>query len=189
MRFEPRLVLNIDSGEDRLKGGMRTMRQIRALVLPLTALVVVPIFILAVGGSSVFGFNLFAPLFQVVIGLIVCIAGLKVMVVTIKMFNEIGEGTLAPWDPTKKLVTAGIYGHIRNPMITGVLAVLLGEAFLLGSLGVFIWAVVFFIANTLYFHYSEEKGLEERFGDEYKEYRQHVPMWFPRLHPWHPQQP
>ena len=36
-------------------------------------------------------------------------------------------------------------------------------------------------ANTVYSHYSEEKGLDERFGAEYLEYKKHVPMWLPRM--------
>ena len=35
---------------------------------------------------------------------------------------------LVPWDPTRRLVVRGIYRHVRNPMITGVGAVLLDEA-------------------------------------------------------------
>jgi protein-S-isoprenylcysteine O-methyltransferase Ste14 len=30
----------------------------------------------------------------------------------------------------------------------------------------------------------EEHDLIERFGEEYKEYTQHVPRWMPRLTPW-----
>jgi protein-S-isoprenylcysteine O-methyltransferase Ste14 len=163
------------------------MKQLKSLVLPFVALIVIPILILVVSGSTVFGFNFFSPFIQVIVGLVACVAGIKLMVVTIRMFAELGEGTLAPWDPTRKLVTAGIYGRVRNPMIAGVLVILLGEALFLGSLGVFVWAIVFFVANTIYFHYSEEKALEQRFGEAYSEYRHNVPMWLPRLRPWHPQ--
>ncbi|MHB8894365.1 MAG: methyltransferase family protein [Candidatus Geothermincolia bacterium] len=163
------------------------MRQMKSLALPLGALIVVPIVIVAASGSTVFGINFFSPLLQVLIGLIACVAGIKLMSVTIRMLAELGEGTLAPWDPTSKLVTAGIYSHVRNPMITGVLTILLGESMFLGSLGIFIWALVFFAGNTVYFHYSEEKGLEQRFGEAYADYRRNVPMWLPRIKPWNPQ--
>lgn len=154
------------------------------MLLPLTALVVVPVFILVIAGSTVFGLNFFSPLIQVILGLIICVAGIKLMSVTIRMLATTGEGTLAPWDPTRVLVTEGIYGYIRNPMITGVLIVLLGESLLLGSLGIFIWAIAFTVGNTYYFTHSEEKGLEKRFGEEYLDYKRNVPMWFPRVRPW-----
>jgi protein-S-isoprenylcysteine O-methyltransferase Ste14 len=36
----------------------------------------------------------------------------------------------------------------------------------------------------LYFPLVEEKALEKRFGAAYREYRQNVPRWLPRLRPW-----
>ena len=71
-------------------------------------------------------------------------------------------------------------------MISGVLIVLLGESLLFGSLGVLAWSAVFFAGSTLYFHFSEERGLESRFGQEYLEYKKHVPMWLPRMTPYRP---
>lgn len=154
------------------------------MALPFAALVLVPVLILVIAGSTVFGLNFFWPLIQVILGLIVCVAGIKLMSVTIRMLATTGEGTLAPWDPTAVLVTEGIYSHVRNPMITGVLIVLLGESLLLGSLGIFLWAIAFTAGNTYYFRHSEEDGLEKRFGDAYLDYKRNVPMWFPRIRPW-----
>jgi protein-S-isoprenylcysteine O-methyltransferase Ste14 len=110
--------------------------------------------------------------------------GLFLMAWTVGLFHRIGKGTLAPWDPTQRLVVAGPYAHTRNPMITGVLSVLLGEATLSGSPAILVWAILFFLINSLYFEISEEPGLMERFGDEYAAYHDNVPMWLPRLKPW-----
>jgi protein-S-isoprenylcysteine O-methyltransferase Ste14 len=161
------------------------VRQLKSLALPFSALVVLPGLILLSARSSPFGINAYSIVAQSVIGSLICLLGVTLLVITMRMFIMIGRGTLAPWDPTSRLVTGGIYGHVRNPMISGVLIALLGESVLLGSLGIFLWKIIFFAANTIYFHYSEEKGLEKRFGDEYLEYREHVPMWLPRLRPWH----
>jgi protein-S-isoprenylcysteine O-methyltransferase Ste14 len=103
---------------------------------------------------------------------------------TVRLFAREGEGTLAPWDPTRKLVAHGPYRHVRNPMITGVLLVLLGEAALLGSLGVLAWAAFFFTINAIWFPLVEEPGLVRRFGADYEEYRRNVPRWVPRRTPW-----
>src|SRR5262249_25224701 len=35
----------------------------------------------------------------------------------VRLFARIGQGTLAPWDPTRKLVAVGPYRYVRNPMI------------------------------------------------------------------------
>ncbi len=160
------------------------MRQLKTLVLPFSTLVVVPTIILAATWSTPFGVNMFLPAVQIAIGALLCAAGLSLMAVTIRMFAIIGRGTLAPWDPTRRLVTGGIYGHVRNPMISGVLVVMLGISMLFGSPGILIWAAVFFTGNTLYFHFVEEPGLEKRFGSEYAEYKRNVPMWLPRFKPW-----
>ena len=74
-------------------------------------------------------------------------------------------------------------------MITGVVAVLLGEAALLGSAALLVWAAVVFAINAVYFPLSEEPGLEQRFGDEYRDYAANVPRWLPRLSPWEPGRP
>ncbi len=100
---------------------------------------------------------------------------------------QVGNGTPAPWDPPKKLVIRGPYRHVRNPMITGALLILLAEALLFQSWPLSVWMAVFFIGNTVYFRFIEEKGLEKRFGDDYRKYKARVPRWVPRLQPWNPE--
>ena len=92
-----------------------------------------------------------------------------------------GKGTLAPWDPTKELVAAGPYRYVRNPMISAVASMLLGEALFHLSLVFAIWLCVFVTINHVYFLLLEEPGLEKRFGDSYRAYKQNVPRWIPRI--------
>jgi protein-S-isoprenylcysteine O-methyltransferase Ste14 len=158
-----------------------------SLVLPLVVLVLVPVW-LEPRLAQVF----FSPEFgaadgggrQFVAGAGVMLIGLLIMGHTIASFIRIGRGTLAPWSPTRKLVVEGLYAHVRNPMILGVLIVLLGEALAAASWRILAWALVFFLINTLYFVVSEEPGLERRFGEEYRRYKMNVPRWMPRLRPW-----
>ena len=114
---------------------------------------------------------------------LICV-GLTLLGKTIQLFAAIGKGTLAPWDPTRKLVVQGPYRHVRNPMISGVLCILLGESVLLGSWPVFIFALLFVTIIHVSFITSEEPGLARRFGEEYLQYRNAVPRWVPRLTPW-----
>jgi protein-S-isoprenylcysteine O-methyltransferase Ste14 len=151
------------------------LKQILSFILPITVLVLVPMSIetnrtVHAGLSLIFGFLLIA-------------VGLTAMVVTISSFIRIGKGTLAPWSPTKKLVITGLYRFVRNPMIIGVLMVLLGEALLLESKSILIWAVFVFFLNTIYFIIYEEPNLEDRFGEDYRTYKKHVSRWLPRLTP------
>jgi protein-S-isoprenylcysteine O-methyltransferase Ste14 len=66
------------------------------------------------------------------VGLLLMLAGLSLVVKTVRLFAVVGKGTLAPWDPPKNLVVEGPYRYVRNPMITGVLTILLGESAFFG---------------------------------------------------------
>jgi protein-S-isoprenylcysteine O-methyltransferase Ste14 len=122
------------------------------------------------------------------LGGVLVLGGLALWAWTVSLFAKVGRGTLAPWDPPTRLVTAGPYGHVRNPMITGVFAVLLGEAALFGSWGLLAWLGIFMGANFFWIGYWEEPGLRRRFGPSYSSYQRHVPRWLPRLRPWRPPQ-
>jgi protein-S-isoprenylcysteine O-methyltransferase Ste14 len=163
-------------------------RHLRAiLLLPGVVTVVVPGLIVATAGAEVgWGLDGAAAALPVALGVALIAAGLAIWTWTVRLFAGIGEGTLAPWDATRRLVVEGPYRHARNPMITGVLAVLLGEAALLGSPEILVWSAVFLAINAVYFPLSEEPGLERRFGDEYREYKRNVPRWIPRRTPWTP---
>lgn len=122
----------------------------------------------------------------VLVGAGLVIPGLLLMRETITLFSRAGEGTLAPWDPTRKLVVRGPYLRVRNPMITGVSLVILGEGLALGSVPILIEFGLFALANAIFIPLFEEPGLVRRFGDEYVEYRRAVPRWIPRRTPWTP---
>lgn len=156
------------------------LKQIFSLILPVTVLVIVPLWIEKNRAIHV-GAHLF-------LGLILILSGLIVMGYTISSFIRIGKGTLAPWSPTKNFVITGLYRYMRNPMILGVLTVLVGEALSIRSKNILIWAGAFFIINTIYFIIYEEPDLEKKFGGEYHEYKKNVSRWLPRLTPFYPNQ-
>jgi protein-S-isoprenylcysteine O-methyltransferase Ste14 len=123
-----------------------------------------------------------------IIGLASILSGLVFLGATIRLFSNIGKGTLAPWAPTEKLVVEGLYGRTRSPMISGVLIVLVGEVIILSSLWIFLWFIIFAIGNHFYFIRFEEPGLLDRFGDAYQSYKENVPRWIPQRRPWKPDQ-
>jgi protein-S-isoprenylcysteine O-methyltransferase Ste14 len=117
-------------------------------------------------------------------GIALFLAGLALFAWCLSLFARVGRGTLAPWDPTQKLVAVGAYRYVRNPMISGVAAMLLGEALGFGSWATAVWAGLFLLMNHTYFLLSEEPGLERRFGESYRAYKANVPRWIPRWIPW-----
>ncbi|MBI4965170.1 MAG: isoprenylcysteine carboxylmethyltransferase family protein [Desulfomonile tiedjei] len=169
---------------------MSILNHIQAIVLlPMLAIVVVPGIILfrtrawTSAWQSSFTLSFILPF----IGLVLIGLGLILMVKTITLFAQVGKGTLAPWAPPDKLVVRGIYRHVRNPMITGVFSVLIGEALTVGSIPLFGWFLVFVLINVVYIPVFEEPGLESRFGRDYARYKENVRRWIPRLEPWQEQ--
>lgn len=159
---------------------------IKAIVLlPGTVLVLVPAIILAFTGTDVrIAEPTLAGLFFFWSGLFCAAAGMGLAVWCMALFLRRGQGTPAPWDPPLKLVVAGPYRHVRNPMITGVLLMLAAEVLFWRSWGLAAWWAVFFLGNVLYFPLVEERGLVKRFGDDYREYAANVPRWVPRYRAW-----
>lgn len=155
------------------------------LILPFTVTVIVPLWLLrndvtrdvAPQGPWVRLLILTASAGALLIGLTLFIS-------TLMHFARTGRGTLAPWDPPRVLVVQGVYRYVRNPMISGVLFILLAEALLTGSRRILIWFLVFLTMNLLYIPLLEEPGLAARFGERYRIYKKNVPRWLPRVKPW-----
>ena len=95
-----------------------------------------------------------------------------------------GRGTPAPVAPTEKLVTTGLYRFVRNPMYVAVLALILAQALIFGSVALLIYALAIWIAFSTFVFFYEEPTLGRAYGAQYDEYRKHVPPWLPRLTPW-----
>jgi protein-S-isoprenylcysteine O-methyltransferase Ste14 len=164
-------------------------RHARAIaLLPGTVTLVVPAILLITVQSPNIGWGLHGILaaVPVLLGVALIASGLALWAWTVRLFARIGQGTLAAWDPTRHLVVAGPYRYVRNPMITAVLGVLVGEAVLFGSFALLIWSATFLAINHAYFLIYEESGLERRFGEEYSRYKRSVPRWIPRRTPWTP---
>ncbi len=151
------------------------------LILPFNVLITVPFIIL-----WLCGYRLIEPALSLsFVGMILSFAfGFFLIVWTMMLFASAGGGSPAPWNPIKKLIITGPYAYVRNPMLSGVFMVLLGESLLFRSWALFYYLLVFIVINAFYFPLSEEKGLIKRFGDEYINYRNNVPRFIPRLRPW-----
>jgi protein-S-isoprenylcysteine O-methyltransferase Ste14 len=162
---------------------MMVLRHLLAiLLLPFMAVVVVPYWLLSSFAAQETRWSSAGPLEWLVrvAGVLLFVAGFGLFGWCVSLFARVGHGTLAPWDPAQDLVQAGPYRYVRNPMISGVTAMLFGQALFWGSLVLGVWAVGFFLVNHTYFVLLEEPGLEERFGASYIAYKQEVPRWIPR---------
>lgn len=153
------------------------------LILPGTALIYIPVLIHWFSGGWPFD-DALVSIWGAILAVILAAPTLALAIFTMRLFVYEGEGTPAPWDPPQNFVVSGPYRHVRNPMLTAVILIILAEAAALQSLPLLGWAVIFFILNTAYFVFVEEPGLERRFGETYSQYKATVPRWIPRLRPY-----
>jgi protein-S-isoprenylcysteine O-methyltransferase Ste14 len=168
-----------------------TLSMIRAIILlPGMALVIIPGLLLGLAAGTGLAHRPAGPAaaaFWAAAALL--LLGLVLAAWTVRLQFVFGRGTPAPWDPTRKLVVLGPYRHTRNPMMTGAFLILAAEALLLRSLPIAAWLLIFVLGNLVYIPRFEERALEERFGQAYLDYKEHVPRWMPRLRPWTPSDP
>ena len=118
------------------------------------------------------------------VGAPLALAGLAIVFWCNALFLELGRGTAHPFAAkTQELVIAGPYRYVRNPMMWGVGSLLAGSALWLGSAGLWVALAVFLTFVLLFVPYYEERDMEGRFGEAYRDYCRRVPRWFPRLRP------
>ena len=166
---------------------IRLLRHLLAIaILPFTVTVLVPVWIAQrYAVAPVLGPSIGQGALQVLGGALLTV-GLLLFLASLRRFATEGQGTLAPWDPPRALVVRGPYRWVRNPMISGVIFVLFGEALVFLSLPHGVWAAAFLVLNLVYIPLVEEPQLERRFGEAYREYRRNVRRFLPRLRPWGP---
>jgi protein-S-isoprenylcysteine O-methyltransferase Ste14 len=112
---------------------------------------------------------------------VLCIGGLLLVGPTVFQ-HFMRKGTPVPLNPPQKLITTGLYAHVRNPMAAGAFLLMEAAAFLVGSLSdIILFAPLPLILYVLYIIYVEERELEMRFGQEYIDYKKRVPRFIPRL--------
>jgi protein-S-isoprenylcysteine O-methyltransferase Ste14 len=114
-------------------------------------------------------------------GALLIAIGAALVLETTARFALQGRGTPAPFAAPERFVVRGSYRVVRNPMYVGVLALIVGQALLLGREVLFVWSVVAAILFQLFVVFHEEPELRKRFGAEYEAYRQRVGRWLPRI--------
>jgi protein-S-isoprenylcysteine O-methyltransferase Ste14 len=123
--------------------------------------------------TGLIGENLFAFLFHIILlplsNIIMLIGIVLIIVGWRQIFNAKG-----------KLVTTGIYSHVRNPQYLGMLLLTFGmNVQWLTILSLLLWPLL----AILYYRLAREeaKEMEEKFGEKFRKYEQNVPLFIPRF--------
>jgi protein-S-isoprenylcysteine O-methyltransferase Ste14 len=118
------------------------------------------------------------------IGAIMLLAGVPALVDAFARFALEGLGTPAPIAPTRNLVVTGLFRYVRNPIYIAVVAVILGQALLMGDWRLIVYGALLWLSFHVFVVAYEEPTLEQMFGKDYEAFRAAVPRWIPRLTPW-----
>jgi len=113
-------------------------------------------------------------------------SGMIILGIIIRILGKRDLGKQFSWKvkivKRHKLVTTGIYKHIRHPLYFGLFISWLGFAFVMRSLQG-ILAAIFLLLPSLYYRiYVEEKALLEKFGKQYAEYKKRTIGLIPFLY-------
>jgi protein-S-isoprenylcysteine O-methyltransferase Ste14 len=131
------------------------------------------------------GWSFGAPFFGLTamrwLGVALMLAAAPIFIDFVVRFVREGFGTPAPIAPPRKLVVRGTFEYSRNPGYVAVVALVVGQAFLFGSLLVLLYATCLSVVFHLFVVFYEEPDLRARFGESYDDYCRRVPRWFPRF--------
>lgn len=87
------------------------------------------------------------------------------------------QTTVKPFDEPAALITSFPFSITRNPMYIGITLMLLGVAFLFGTVSALVPVPAFAVLMDLRFIRVEEAMLATRFGDQWEQYRVQVRRW------------
>jgi protein-S-isoprenylcysteine O-methyltransferase Ste14 len=125
-----------------------------------------------------------APFALQVAGAALLVAGLAVLAHTVIRFAVEGLGTPFPAAPTENLVVGGLYRYVRNPMYLAVIAIIVGQAAILGRPSLLVYAAIIWVIVAGFVRFYEEPTLFDKYGEQYAAYRRAVRGWWPRATPW-----
>lgn len=149
-------------------------------LIPLAALLLGLLLDWLIPGYFLYVFLTFSE--RMVLGGILVAIGLALIVAGGHYFS-LAKTNIPPYKPALHLVTDGLYAFVRNPMYVGFGFMLAGLAVAFAS----DWTLVLMIPAAIVLHRGvvlrEERYLEAKFGDAYRQYMTRVPRygWPPAL--------
>lgn len=118
-----------------------------------------------------------AVLTQLPLGIVLVVVGLAIGAPAALAFRRAGT-EIQPTSPSNRvLVVTGPFRFTRNPMYLGMLVMMIGIAFLIGSWPMLLAPLAFFILMNAVSMPFEEDKMARQFGDAYAAYKSRVRRW------------
>jgi protein-S-isoprenylcysteine O-methyltransferase Ste14 len=113
--------------------------------------------------------------YELVAGICITV-GFTIMLLAWLKFKK-SDTAVCPTAKSSLLVINGPYRYTRNPMYLGMIFILLGASFIMGTIPSMLAPVVFFlIIDKIFIPYEEDK-LQSSFSDSYDEYMVATRRW------------
>jgi protein-S-isoprenylcysteine O-methyltransferase Ste14 len=121
------------------------------------------------------------PTISKAVGLVMMLIGMGFMILAVGSLLFRGQG-FPLMILSQKLADDLLYKRTRNPMMLGLFLTIIGIGLLIGSSFFTLWSLIGFIPAIIFWlRFVEERELEMRFGQSYREYKERVPFLFPRF--------
>ena len=122
------------------------------------------------------------PVAVPVIGVALIAVGGIVVAWAFAQFAAEGVGVPIPGEPnSQRLTVGGPYRYVRNPLYVASVVAISGQALLLSRPVLLSYAAAFLAITFFLVHWIEDPALARRFGQQFEDYRNQVPGWWPRL--------
>jgi protein-S-isoprenylcysteine O-methyltransferase Ste14 len=120
---------------------------------------------------------------ELVAALIAIVAALGSVLLIMSAVKTLGKewSITARMVQDHKLATRGPYAHVRHPIYTGMLGMLVATGLAVSHWIVLVAAIVVFAIGTWIRMRIEERLLRETFGPQFEEYARSVPAVIPRI--------
>ena len=131
---------------------------------------------------SMIGLHLFLPIEQLFsppvtyIGIGMIAIGIITIVFCAYSFRQ-NKTAILPFKESSHLIKKGIFKYSRNPIYLGMIAILTGVWIYLGSLTPLLIIPLFSLLIQEVFIKEEERMLEDKFGEDYRQYKATVRRW------------
>ena len=111
------------------------------------------------------------------IGGIFVLEGIAILVWAVVTFKR-AQTTIDVRNKASSLIVTGLYQYSRNPIYIAMMTICFGIAIIADNIWILpaLFAAAFYLAHNVIV--IEERYLEAKFGDEYREYKGRVGRWF-----------
>jgi len=121
-------------------------------------------------------FPVFSKTVSLFAGIILIFVGLLIILAAWLQMRK-AKTNIEPWKPTTVVLDTGLYAFSRNPIYAAMVMIYVGVSFLINSF----WILMFLPFVILIIHFGvilrEEKYLENKFGDSFRDYKSKVRRW------------